>query len=55
MESIAEPKNEVRSSLTDTRCIPLNSLRGSDSDSLRRIVPTESSARIQIASFNASL
>lgn len=55
MESIAEPKPEVPSSLTDTRSIPLDSLRGTSAGALRRIVPAAGSARILVAAFNASL
>lgn len=55
MESIAEPKSEVPSLLTDTRNIPLEDLKGTGADVLRRIIPTQDSGRIPVAAFNASL
>jgi hypothetical protein len=55
MESTTEPKSEIPSSLMDVRSIPLKNLSETSSDSLRRIIPASNSARIPVASFNASL
>ena len=56
MNAVAEPKSELSSSMTDTRAIPLDSLKGMSQESLRRLVdPADTPARIPVAAFQASL
>ena len=56
MNAITEPKPELQSSMTDTRGIRLDDLKGMSQESLRRLVdPADAPARIPVAAFQASL
>lgn len=55
MDNALDSNSGLTSSVPDIRYMPLGSLPGKTTQSLRRIVPAADSRAVPVAAFNASL